>query len=114
MLAKVNSSGQRLHVLDAARLFRLALEKAPAGSRLHTAGDQGIPLKEIAETIGKKMGVPVKSIPAEEAWHFGFLSRFVLNSMDASAEVTKAKVGWEPREIGLIEDLQTGKTSSDG
>src|SRR5262249_10902437 len=67
-----------LHELDAARLFRLAVEQAPAGSRLHGVGDEGIPFKQIAETIGRNLKVPARSIaPDEAAKHFRHLSGFV-------------------------------------
>ncbi|HEX4397713.1 MAG TPA: 3-beta hydroxysteroid dehydrogenase [Trebonia sp.] len=94
-----------VHRLDAARLFRLALEKAPAGSVLHAAGDPGIPFTEIAGAIGGQLGIPATSISAEEAdGHFGFLGAFVQLDNPTSTELT----GWQPAHPGLIADLEEG------
>jgi nucleoside-diphosphate-sugar epimerase len=94
------------HTLDAGRLYRLALEKAPAGSRLHAVGDEGIPLRRIAETIGRHLGVPAASIPTEETeTHFGFLGPFVTLDNPTSSVRTQQLVGWEPVHPGLIADL---------
>ncbi len=98
-----------VHRLDAARLFRLGLEKAPPGSVLHAAGDAGIPFRDIAAVIGSHLGVPVMSIPAEEAaGQFGFLGAFVGRDNPTSSELTRALVGWEPSCPGLIADLEEG------
>jgi nucleoside-diphosphate-sugar epimerase len=95
--------------LDAARLFRLALEKAPAGSVLHAAGDPGIPFLDIAGTIGRQLDVPVTSISADEAdGHFGFLGSFVQLDNPVSAELTRRRMGWQPAHPGLIADLEEG------
>lgn len=97
------------HTLDAARLYRLALEKAPAGTRLHAAGDEGIPFREIAETIGKNLGLPAVSIPAREAdAHFGFLGPLVQLDNPVSSARTRELLGWEPTHPGLIDDLNQG------
>lgn len=97
------------HTRDAARVFRLALEKAPAGSRLHAAGDEGIPFREIAETIGKNLGVPAVSIAPEEAdAHFGFLGQLVQLDNPVSTARTRELLGWEPAYPGLIDDLNQG------
>ena len=98
------------HTRDAARLFRLAVEKAPAGSRLHAAGELGIPFREIAETIGKNLGVPAVSIAADEAEeHFsGFLGQAVQADNPVSIDKTRVLLGWEPTHPGLIDDLNAG------
>jgi nucleoside-diphosphate-sugar epimerase len=97
------------HTLDAARLYRLAAEKAPAGSVLHAVGEEAITMKEIAEVIGRKLDVPVESIPAERGQeHFGPLAFMVSRDAPTSAERTKALLGWEPKEPGLLEDLEAG------
>jgi nucleoside-diphosphate-sugar epimerase len=96
-----------VHRLDAARLYRLAFEAAPAGSRLHGAGEEGVPFKDIAETIGRQLGLPSVSIGADEAGdHFGFLSMFVSFDNPTSNALTREQVGWQPTHLGLIEDLE--------
>lgn len=97
------------HTRDAARLFRLAVEKAPAGSRLHAAGDEGIPFREIAETIGKNLDVPAVSVAPEEAdEHFSFLGPIVQLDNPVSTAKTRELLGWEPTHPGLIDDLNAG------
>jgi nucleoside-diphosphate-sugar epimerase len=97
------------HTLDAARVYRLALESAPAGSRFHAVGDEGVPFQEIAEAIGRNLGVPVRSVPADEAEaYFGFLSNFVGLDNPTSSTVTRTVLGWEPVQPGLIEDIDAG------
>ncbi len=97
------------HTYDAARVYRLALEKAPAGSRLHPIGDGGVPFREIAEAIGEQLNVPVKSISAEEAQsHFRFLAFIVGVDNVVSNDVTRQVLGWEPAYAGLIDDLKQG------
>jgi nucleoside-diphosphate-sugar epimerase len=97
------------HTLDAARLYRLALESAPAGSRLHAVGDEGVPFKDIAAVIARKLGVPSASIAAEDAAeHFSYLGSFVALDSPASSELTRQLLGWEPTNPGLIEDLDDG------
>jgi nucleoside-diphosphate-sugar epimerase len=98
-----------VHRPDAARLYRLAAEVAPAGSRLHGAGEEGVPFREIAETIGSQLQLPVLSIPAEDAAeHFGFLSAFVSLDNPTSSALTRQLLGWKPEGPGLIADLEQG------
>ncbi|HEY4182453.1 MAG TPA: SDR family oxidoreductase [Kofleriaceae bacterium] len=94
-----------VHRLDAARLYCLAVEKAPAGSRVHAVGEEGISLKEIAMHLAAKLGLPVVSkTPGEAAAHFGFFAASVSTDQPASAPQARA-LGWQPREIGLLADL---------
>jgi nucleoside-diphosphate-sugar epimerase len=98
-----------VHRLDAARLFRLALERAPAGTLLNGVGDAGVPFREIAEVIGRHLNVPVKSITAEEAReHFGAFALFAQFNVPASSARTQERFGWRPTEPGLIADLDQG------
>ena len=98
-----------VHRLDAARLFRLAAQDAPAGSILHGAGEEGVPFRDIAEVIGRKVDVPVVSIAAEDAGeHFGFLGAFVQLDNPTSSELTRKLLGWEPVGPALIADLEAG------
>ncbi|SHM19319.1 SDR family oxidoreductase [Actinacidiphila paucisporea] len=97
------------HRLDAARLFRLALEKAPAGSILHGVADEGVPLRTVAEVIGRHLGVPVTSVaPDDAAAHFTWLAPLLALDSPASSARTRELVGWQPVEPGLIEDLEKG------
>jgi len=98
-----------VHTLDAAHLYRLALESAPAGSRLHAAADQGVPFRVIAEIIGRRLGLPVVSVSSEQVpAYFGGLSRFVSVDIPASSALTQQLVGWRPVHPGLIADLEQG------
>jgi nucleoside-diphosphate-sugar epimerase len=98
-----------VHTLDAARVYRLALEGAPAGTRLHAVADEGIPFRDIAAAIGRGVGVPVASISAADAAErFAFLGAFVGIDNPVSSEVTRKVLGWEPAEPGLIENLKHG------
>src|SRR6202522_2824618 len=98
-----------VHTLDAARVYRLALEDAPAGSRLHAVAEEGIPFRDIAAAIGRGAGVPTASIPASDAGErFGFLGGFAGVDNPVSSEVTRKVLGWEPEYPGLIEDLDHG------
>lgn len=98
-----------VHTLDAARLYRLALESAPAGSRLHGVAEEGIPFKDIAGVIGQRLGVPVKSIdPRAAGEHFGFLGNFVALDNLTSNTRTRELLSWEPAHAGLIDDLIHG------
>ncbi|WP_406439141.1 SDR family oxidoreductase [Streptomyces sp. NBC_00631] len=98
-----------VHTLDAARLYRLALESAPAGSRLHAVDDQGISFREITEAIGRGLNVPVVSIPAAQAdAHFGFLSAHATADNLSSSTLTQELLGWKPVQPGLIDDLRQG------
>jgi nucleoside-diphosphate-sugar epimerase len=97
------------HSLDVARLYRLAIESAPAGSRLHAVGDEGVPLREIAEAIGSNLGVPVVSIPPEEIVdYFDFLAFFITLDNPASSTLTQELLDWHPTHPGLIDDLNEG------
>jgi len=98
-----------VHRLDAAHLFCLALEKAPAGSTLQGVGDEGIPLKEIATRIGAHLNVPVRSIANEDVEkHFGFLSRMAGTDIPASSAITQKLLDWQPTHPGLLDDLVYG------
>lgn len=95
-----------VHELDAARLYRLALETAPAGSRLHGVGDEGVPFRDIAEAIGRRLNLPAVSISADQAdAHFGFLGALVMLDNPTSGAVTRQLLGWRPAHPGLIADL---------
>ncbi|MFL6122189.1 SDR family oxidoreductase [Actinophytocola sp.] len=98
-----------VHTLDAARLYRLALESAPAGSRLHAVADEGVPFRDIATAIGRNLGMPVRGIPAEEANdYFGFLGRIVQLDNPATSVLTQRLLDWHPTHPGLIADLDAG------
>jgi len=95
------------HVLDVARLYRLALEKHEAGSRYNAVAEEGVPMRKIAEIIGKGLKVPVVSISQEEAQaHFGWLAMFAGFDMPASSVQTRQRLGWHPTGPGLIADLE--------
>ncbi|HEX5692706.1 MAG TPA: SDR family oxidoreductase [Roseiflexaceae bacterium] len=95
-----------VHRLDAARLFRLALESAPAGSRLHAVADEGVPVRAIAEVIGRRLKLPVVSVPAEQAGeHFGWLGAFFSMDIPASSALTQQRFGWRPEQLDLLADL---------
>jgi len=98
-----------VHTRDAARLYRLALEAAPAGSRLHGVADEGVAFRDIAEAIGRKLDVPTASIPAEDVeGHFSFLAAFVGADNPTSSELTRRLVNWQPTHPGLLADLDQG------
>jgi len=98
-----------VHTLDAARLYRLAVEAAPAGTRLHGVADEGVPFREIAAVIGRHLDLPVVSISAEQAYeHFGFLSVFGSLDNPTSSALTQKVLDWHPDGPGLIEDLDAG------
>ncbi|BBZ47697.1 SDR family oxidoreductase [Mycobacterium parmense] len=97
-----------VHTFDAAHLYRLALEKAPAGTRLHGVADEGVPFRDIAGVIGRQLGVPVVSIPIEEAGHFGFLALFASLDNPTSSALTQRALDWHPERPGLIADLDAG------
>jgi nucleoside-diphosphate-sugar epimerase len=94
-----------VHVLDAAHLFRLAAEQAPAGSRLHAVGDEGVPVRDIAEVIGRHLNLPVASVPAGD---FGFLGQILAVDQPASSAQTRELLRWRPVQPGLIDDLDKG------
>ena len=96
-----------VHRSDAARLARLAVEAAPAGSVLHAVGDEGVPFREIAEAMGRHLDVPTTSVaPADAAEHFGFLGHFAGLDSPAAATITRELLGWEPTGPSLLEDLE--------
>lgn len=98
-----------VHRLDAAQLFRLALENAPAGARLHGVAEGGIPVRDIAEVIGRHLGLPVESVPVEQAFdHFGWLGGFFALDLPASSALTQERLDWHPVHPGLIADLEKG------
>ena len=98
-----------VHRSDAARLVRLGLEKAPAGSRLHAVAEEAIPTRAIAEAIAEALGVPVTSVAAEDAVeHFGFIGRFFALDMSASSNRTRELLDWTPTGPTLIEDIKAG------
>jgi nucleoside-diphosphate-sugar epimerase len=103
-----------VHRFDAANLFRLALESAPAGTTLHAAAEEGVPVREIAEVIGRHLNVPVKSIPGEESVdHFGFVGQFLHRDVWVSSAWTRERFGWQPVQPDLIADLEKGHYFTD-
>jgi nucleoside-diphosphate-sugar epimerase len=98
-----------VHRLDAAHLFRLALESAPAGTCLHAVAEEGVPVRDIAEVIGLHLNLPVTSIPTEEAGaHFGFIGPFFARDIWVSSALTRQRYGWSPEQPTLLEDLEKG------
>lgn len=98
-----------VHRDDAALLVRLGLEQAPAGSVLHAVADEGVPIRDIAEVIGRHLDLPVVSVSPEDApAHFDFLAGFLGADVPASNEITRALLGWEPTHPGLLADLDAG------
>jgi nucleoside-diphosphate-sugar epimerase len=98
-----------VHRFDAAHLFRLALEKAPAGSALHAIADEGVPVRAIADVIGRHLDLPVAAIaPEDAAGHFGWLAAFLAVDSPASGALTRELLGWQPTHPGLIDDLDKG------
>jgi nucleoside-diphosphate-sugar epimerase len=95
------------YVLDVARLYRLAIEKAEPGAKYHAVAEEGVAMRDIAEAIGRRLKLPVRSIAPEEAQaYFGWLSMFAGHDMPASSAQTRRKLGWEPTGPGLIADLE--------
>ncbi len=96
-----------VHLLDAAPLYRLALEKGTAGARYHAVAEEGVPAREIAEAIGRGLKIPVVAMsPEEAAGHFGWLGFFAGMDMPASSMLTQQRLGWHPtQKPGLIDDL---------
>jgi nucleoside-diphosphate-sugar epimerase len=95
-----------VHRSDAARLFRLAVERAPAGATLHAVADEGVAIRSVAEVIGHRLDLPVAAVPPEEAdAHFGFLAHFLGLDSPASSVWTQEALGWGPTGPGLIDDL---------
>ncbi|RJO69920.1 SDR family oxidoreductase [Nocardia panacis] len=98
-----------VHRLDAARAFRLALQSAPAGSRLHAVAEEGISAREIAEVIGAQLDIPVRSIPRDDVdAHFGWIGGFFSWDLSASSAATRELLGWQPEQAELVPDLEAG------
>lgn len=98
-----------VHTLDAARLLRLALESAPAGTRLHAVADEGVPFRQIAESIGRHLDLPATSVGQEQAeQHLGYLAGFAGLDNPTSSAHTQRLLGWHPTGPGLLEDLDAG------
>ncbi|HEY0870029.1 MAG TPA: 3-beta hydroxysteroid dehydrogenase, partial [Acidothermaceae bacterium] len=98
-----------VHRLDSANLFRLAVEKAPAGSTLHAIADEGVPFRDIADVIGRHLNIPVVRVAPENAGqHFSWLGGFVAIDSPASSALTRELLGWQPTQLGLIDDLDKG------
>jgi nucleoside-diphosphate-sugar epimerase len=95
-----------VHVQDAASLYRLAIEQAPAGAVLNAVGDEGVPVREIAEAIGRHLKLPARSLPAAE--YEGMLAHLLSTDMPASSTITRELLGWKPTRPGLIEDIEQG------
>jgi nucleoside-diphosphate-sugar epimerase len=99
-----------VHRFDAARLYRLVVESASGGARYHAVAEEGVPTREIAQIIGRRLDLPVVSKPAEEAaGHFGFLGLFLGLDAPASSTRTRQQMGWAPTGPGLIADLENGR-----
>jgi nucleoside-diphosphate-sugar epimerase len=99
-----------VHLLDAAHLYRLALERGAAGARFHGVADDGVAIRDIAEVIGRHLNVPVTAKSPEEAGsHFGWLARFLALDNPASSALTQERLGWRPSHPGLISDLERGR-----
>jgi nucleoside-diphosphate-sugar epimerase len=98
-----------VHVLDAALLYLKALTEAPAGAVLNSVAEEGIPTREIADSIGRALGVPAQSIePSQARGHFGFLAMFFGLDVPASSQLTRARYDWHPTHPGLLDDLNAG------
>ena len=94
---------------DVATLYRLALEKGEAGARYHAVGESGVPMREVAEAIGRRLGLPVASITPQAAPdHFGFLAMFAGRDAPTSSRLTQDRLGWTPTGPGLVADLLAG------
>ena len=95
------------HVLDTARLYRLALEKAQRGAKYHAVAEEGVSFREIAEILGKRLKLPVRSIGPDDAkTHFGWLAPFAGLDAPASSALTRQRLQWQPKERGLLADLE--------
>ncbi len=104
-----NNRWSAVHRLDAAVLYRLALEHGTAGAAYHAVADEGVPVREIAEVIGQHLNVPlVSQSPEEAAAHFGWFGAFIGLDCPASSQITQETLGWQPKQPGLIADLDHG------
>jgi nucleoside-diphosphate-sugar epimerase len=102
-----NNRWPAAHLLDVAHLYRLAIEKAQPGAKYHAVAEEGISHRDISQALGRRLGLPVRSIAEEQAQaHFGWLAPFVLHDMPASGERTRKVLGWHPAGPGLIADLE--------
>ncbi len=96
-----------MHRLDAAPLYRLALEKGAAGARYHAVDEEGIAFRDIAEVIGRRLNIPVVAkSPEEAADHFGGFAAFTQIGGPASSKLTQERLGWQPKQPGLLPDLE--------
>ena len=105
-IADGSSRWPAVHVQDAAHLYRLAVERAPAGAVLNAVGDEGVPVRAIAEAIGRHLDLPARSVPAEQFG--GMLGHILGTDMPASSAITQELMGWTPTHPGLIEDIEQG------
>lgn len=104
-----------VHRLDAATLVRLAVDDANSGPVLHAVAEEGVPTREIAESIGRALGVPAVSVPAEQAGeHFGWLGMFLAIDSPTSNTVTRERTGWAPTHPGLLADIDAGSYTTAG
>jgi nucleoside-diphosphate-sugar epimerase len=106
-----------VHIRDVATLFRLALEKGPAGRYWHASEDEGTPFREIAEAIGSRLGLPATSIPVDVLMlpgYFGMFTNLVTMDLPASNLITRQTLGWEPTAPSLLADLDNGNYFSEG
>ena len=95
-----------MHTLDAARLYRLAVEAAPAGSRLHAVAEKGVAFRQIAEAVGRHLDVPAVSVsPDDAAGYFDYLAFAVPLDNPTSSALTQELLGWQPLQLGRIADL---------
>jgi nucleoside-diphosphate-sugar epimerase len=102
-----NNLWPAVHRLDCARAYTLALTKGVGGKAYHAIAEQGVPYRAIAEAIGRQLGLPARSISQDEAEaHFGGIAMFVAGNGPAAAARTRAQLGWEPREPGIVTDIE--------
>lgn len=98
-----------VHRSDAARLVRLGLESAPAGTVLHAAAEEGVPVRQIAEALAERLGVPARSAPAHQiAEELPFVGRFFVADIPATSQITRDLLGWQPTGPTLLEDIVAG------
>ena len=98
-----------MHRLDAAPLFRLAVEQAPSGTVLHAVAEEGVAGRDIATAIGRHLGLPVTTVPVDQAFdHFGWIGGMFALDVPTSSALTRQRFGWQPSEVGLLEDLDRG------
>ena len=95
------------HVSDVGRLYKLVLKKNEAGAKYHAVGEEGVPMRDIAEVIGRALRIPLKSVSPEEAEsHFGWLATFATHDLQASSDKTRKKLNWNPTGPTLLADLE--------